>query len=90
MTTELHTDSVQATSDQPQTLYVQVALPIPLHTLFDYRIPEKYKYLTEDTNTLMGVRVEVPFGNRKMTGFVMGLAKVKSGRSPRIIAMNKT
>ncbi|MBK82466.1 MAG: primosomal protein N' [Gammaproteobacteria bacterium] len=88
MTTELHTDSVQATSDQPQTLYVQVALPIPLHTLFDYRIPEKYKHLTEDTNTLMGVRVEVPFGNRKMTGFVMGVSAEPSYAGGKIRALS--
>lgn len=44
---------------------VQVALPVPLPRLFDYLPPH-------GTQPVMGGRVSVPFGNRKMVGIVVG------------------
>ncbi|MCX8959197.1 primosomal protein N' [Erwinia psidii] len=48
---------------------VQVALPIPLARSFDYLLPSHLSV------TGPGVRVSVPFGNRKAIGVVVGLAE---------------
>ncbi len=45
---------------------VQVALPVPLPRLFDYLLP------TDAPQPVAGARVNVPFGNRKMIGIVVG------------------
>jgi len=45
---------------------LQVALPVPLPTLFDYLAPEG------DLSVAPGTRVQVPFGNRMMVGLVVG------------------
>ncbi len=46
--------------------YCEVALPVPLRTLFTYEIPERF------AGTLcVGSRVLVPFRNRAMTGVVV-------------------
>ncbi|WJV64840.1 primosomal protein N' [Pectobacteriaceae bacterium C52] len=45
---------------------VQVALPVPLARTFDYRLPE-------GLCPVPGMRVSVPFGNRKMIGIVTTL-----------------
>ncbi|HAB75459.1 MAG TPA: primosomal protein N', partial [Pantoea sp.] len=44
---------------------VQVALPVPLPRLFDYLLPH-------GAQPVLGGRVSVPFGNRKMVGVVVG------------------
>lgn len=44
---------------------VQVALPVPLPRLFDYLLPY-------NAEPVIGGRVSVPFGNRKMIGIVTG------------------
>ncbi len=49
--------------------FVEVAVPLPVTGTFTYSVPEPLK----DAATL-GVRVLVPFGNRKVTGFVVGVA----------------
>lgn len=45
---------------------VQVALPVPLPRLFDYLLP------ADAPQPVAGARVNVPFGNRKMIGIVVG------------------
>ena len=45
--------------------YVQVAVPVPLHRLFTYRLPPA-------TEPRPGVRVEVPFGRQRLVGMVVG------------------
>ncbi|PPI88702.1 primosomal protein N' [Candidatus Pantoea edessiphila] len=45
---------------------VQVALPIPIHRLFTYIYPK-------DIQPVIGGRVKVPFGNRKMIGIIVSL-----------------
>ncbi|ACS87547.1 primosomal protein N' [Musicola paradisiaca] len=45
----------------------QVALPVPLTRTFDYR-------LTADMAPVPGMRVSVPFGNRRMIGIVTALS----------------
>ena len=46
---------------------IKVALPVPLPRLFDYLVPE-------GDVPVIGSRVSVPFGPRKMTGIVQGIA----------------
>jgi primosomal protein N' (replication factor Y) len=64
--------SASTTTDSPPALHadtvvpthwVQVALDIPLQGVFDYRAP---------VEALVGVRVIVPFGRRKLVGVVVG------------------
>jgi primosomal protein N' (replication factor Y) (superfamily II helicase) len=49
--------------------FAEVALPVPLHGTFTYRIPEALKGELQ-----VGSRVEVPWGSRLMGGFVVGLS----------------
>ena len=50
--------------------YAEVALPVPLRSLFTYSIPARFE--SED---LIGRRALVPFRNRKMIGVIAGLAE---------------
>lgn len=49
-----------------QKRYVQVALPVPMHQVFDYELPKKWQQ-----QTLIGCRVQVPFGRQKLIGVIM-------------------
>jgi len=57
----------QAVTQDLQT-YLQVALPVPLHGLFDYRLPPS---LMDPSRDWRGCRVEVQFGARKLIGIVL-------------------
>ncbi|MDD2897622.1 MAG: primosomal protein N' [Desulfuromonadaceae bacterium] len=48
---------------------VEIAIPLYLDRIFHYRVPE----LLRD-QTLSGRRALVPFGNRKLTGYILGAA----------------
>ncbi len=66
-----------------KNLVFRVALPTPLRRLFEYLPPPG----TLDFNPLPGIRVSVPFGNRKLTGFIIGIAnrsEIPSNRLKRI------
>ncbi len=52
-------------------LYVEVALPLPLPKTFTYRCPESFQPLIQ-----VGVRVLVPFLNKKLTGYVVAISKL--------------
>ncbi|MFM6979520.1 MAG: primosomal protein N', partial [Methylophilaceae bacterium] len=54
-------------SNASQNQIVNVALDVPLERLFDY--------LSGNLSLRIGQRVEVPFGNRKMVGIVMGFSQ---------------
>ncbi len=45
-------------------MIARVAVPVPVRKLFDYVVPEKFISAIS-----RGVRVKVPFGRRKMTGY---------------------
>jgi primosomal protein N' (replication factor Y) len=47
--------------------YVEVAIPVPLRHTFTYRVPERLRGKLQ-----IGSRVAVPFGPRKLAGFVVG------------------
>ena len=49
----------------------RVALDVPLHRLFDYRLPPGERLTAAD----IGLRVRVPFGSRSRIGILAGLAE---------------
>lgn len=49
--------------------YVEIAVPVPLRRTFTYRIPDALLDALRP-----GSVVQVPFGSRKLTGFVLGLS----------------
>ncbi len=50
------------------SLFVEVAVPLPIDHLFTYRVPPG-----EEDRAVAGTRVLVPFGPRKITGLIVGL-----------------
>lgn len=65
---------ISSFSDSKRTF--QVALPVPLRTLFDYLASEL------DREPEIGDRVEVPFGNRQLIGIVLGTAAIEEIAHP--------
>lgn len=63
--------------------YVQVALPLPLPVLFDYRIPEGHGEI------LCGTRVLAPFGKRKLVGVVVGSLQESQLPEHRIVTIER-
>ncbi len=59
---------------------IEVAIPLPLHTTFSYGVPEHLR-----SAVVPGVRVFVPFGRRKVTGYVLGPAHPPPGDIKEII-----
>jgi len=57
------------TSPNSERPFARVALPLPMATCFTYRIPDD---LTGEI--FVGRRVEVPFGRRSLSGFVVELS----------------
>ena len=55
--------------------YADVALPVPVDKLFTYIIPEALA-----GRVAPGCRVLVPFGRRRMTGYVVSLRGRRPGR----------
>ena len=49
-------------------LYLQVALPVPLRHVFDYRIPASFAHVPT-----LGARVRVPFGSRELVGVITNI-----------------
>lgn len=56
----------------PHSVVLHVAVPSPLRRLFDYR-PAK---VIPKCGWCMGIRVQVPFGNRSVIGIVMGVDNI--------------
>ena len=54
---------------------LEVAVPLPVHGLFTYRVPPELR-----NSVSAGKRVLVPFGGRRVTGYVMGF----TGRTPKV------
>jgi primosomal protein N' (replication factor Y) len=51
----------------PETTVIEVAIPVPLDRTFHYRVPAPLRELA-----VAGHRVYVPFGYRKLTGYILG------------------
>lgn len=62
---------IQNFDAQPQDL-LDVAIPVPVHQNFSYCVP---RHLAD--SVAVGKRVLVPFGRRRMTGYVLGPAAEK-------------
>ena len=52
---------------EPEGRWVEVAVPVPLRRRFTYRVDEPLA-----ARLSPGCRVAVPFGRRKLPGFVLG------------------
>ena len=50
-------------------LFAQVVVGLPLRTAFDYLIPQGL-----EKKAMPGMRVQVPFRNKKLNGYIVGLA----------------
>lgn len=59
------TTSAAPPSKPVDQLFARVAIPVPLFRLFDYQLPQ------QQPAELIGLRVEVPFGPRKIVGFII-------------------
>ena len=62
----------------------EIAIIKPLHNLFDYEIPNTFKYVTP------GSRVTVEFGKKLVTGFVINVkkeTKLSNAKLKKIIAI---
>ncbi|MEW7980336.1 MAG: primosomal protein N' [gamma proteobacterium symbiont of Phacoides pectinatus] len=68
-----------------QRLILQVAVPAPLHTLFDYLPPDG----EPEARLRPGVRVMVPFGRGGRCAVVMGLARHSGQPSSRLKAARR-
>jgi len=65
---------------------IQVAVPAPLYSCFDYRLPEGI-----DVNTLHpGSRVRVPFGHRSQIGVILGHSDHTDVPANKLKAMQAT
>jgi len=60
-------------NDAHAVLVAQVAVPLPIPTVFSYLIPEALL-----PKTVPGVRVTVPFRNTEITGYIVGTEKAAS------------
>jgi primosomal protein N' (replication factor Y) (superfamily II helicase) len=58
--------AAEHTSKEPE--FAEVALPLPIRHNFTYRLPQQIRPLVKP-----GARIVVPFGKRKLTGYVVGL-----------------
>jgi primosomal protein N' (replication factor Y) (superfamily II helicase) len=57
-------------NDQDHTKeLLEVAIPLPVHRVFTYRVPQELRI-----SVGVGKRVLVPFGRRRLTGYVTGFA----------------
>ena len=59
--------------------YAEVAVQLPVAGLFSYAVPERMAH-----RSLLGTRVLVPFGNRGVTGVVVGLSETPPPEVSRV------
>lgn len=57
------------TNKSGSAIILEIAIPLYLDTTFHYLVPERLK-----EQAITGRRALVPFGNRKMTGYILGTA----------------
>jgi primosomal protein N' (replication factor Y) len=55
---------------KPDDKYIEVAIPLPVNHTFTYRIPDSFAAFVDT-----GKRVLVPFGQRRITGYVFGKSR---------------
>ncbi len=71
----------------PHTRYqtIEVAVPLPVDRTFHYTVPESLR-----SSVRPGIRVLVPFGRRKLTGYVLGSTASATGELKDIIEVLDT
>ncbi|NOX07992.1 MAG: primosomal protein N' [Gammaproteobacteria bacterium] len=57
---------------------LHIAVPCPLYTCLDYRLPDQF------SKPVIGARVRVPFRQQQVIGIIMGIAKDSPIASPRL------
>src|SRR3954447_4858547 len=62
--------------------YAEIALPVAVHGTFTYAIPPELRGAVR-----LGSRVEVPFGAKRSTGFVVALADTAPAKAAKIKAV---
>jgi len=76
----MNSDPPAPLSEKYETLYADVALNLPLDTIYQYSVPEEMK-----ASLRCGNLVRVPIRNRSADGCILGLSHEKKCRSPRPI-----
>jgi primosomal protein N' (replication factor Y) (superfamily II helicase) len=64
--------------------YIQVALDVPLPTLFDYAWPVAVAGESVASDQIIGRRVIVPFGRRNVTGLAVSISEASAFDAARI------
>jgi primosomal protein N' (replication factor Y) len=64
-----------ATGPNPFSPYAEVAVPLPLFQTFTYRVPRALRPLAGP-----GKRVRIPFGKRRIIGYILSCADTHDGR----------
>jgi primosomal protein N' (replication factor Y) (superfamily II helicase) len=67
-------------SSTPPLRIVDVAIPLPLEGSFHYLVPERLRALA-----VPGTRVLVPFGRRKVTGYLLGEVASAAGELKEVL-----
>ena len=67
-------------TEQNSSIIIEVAIPLPLDTTYHYLVPQRLAPLAQT-----GRRVLVPFGRRKVTGYILGHARTTDGELKEII-----
>ncbi len=60
--------------------YIDVAVALPMDNTYVYKVPEHLKHAART-----GMRVLVPFGRRRVTGYIIGFRKDSGGYQARLI-----
>ena len=71
---------ILAAMTEPNSIIIEVAIPLHLETTFHYLAPARLAPLVQ-----IGKRVLVPFGRRKLTGYIIGRVKSAEGEIREII-----
>ena len=58
---------VKKKSEHTESSFVEVAIPLPVHQTFTYQVPKAFMGAAEP-----GVKVLVPFGRRRLGGYILG------------------
>ena len=61
-------------------IYIDVAVALPVDNTYVYKVPDHLKHAA-----IPGMRVLVPFGRRRITGYITGFRKDSGGYQARLI-----
>ena len=64
----------------PADTYIDVAVTLPVYNTFTYGVPESFTSFVA-----IGKRVLVPFGQRRVTGYILGLSDTDTDKDLKLI-----